>query len=259
MLVPSYNSGAYLAAAVQSALEQGLDGVEVIVQDGGSSDGSLDALPSDDPRLRIARQPDRGQSDALNSALARAQGEWVVWLNADDLLAPGALALALAHAGPDVDLVYGHFELIDVDGNTIKTYRSAPLMRSRLFRRGTYIFSGTLLVRRDHLLARGAFDSSLHYCMDYDLLFRLTEETRSVHCQQVLARFRENPASKSSTAPWSFFWEHLKVSKRYGGWQPPYRMPSMVATVEFVVYILLRPLATSTPVRRRRRTKLLGG
>lgn len=124
ILVPSFNSGPYLIEAIRSALDQHGVNLEVVIQDGGSMDKSLATVAGvGDPRLLLTTEPDGGQSDFLNRALRRATGgEFVVWLNADDLLEPGALAELLRAARErNLDVVHGNFEIIDADGESSPT------------------------------------------------------------------------------------------------------------------------------------------
>jgi hypothetical protein len=114
VVVPSYNYGHFLPAAVESALEQpGVD-VEVIVVDDASTDGSVDvagSLASRDSRVTvIAQSTNAGPVETFNRGLRAVTGEFLVRLDADDLLTPGSLlrSVRLARAFPTVGLVYGH-------------------------------------------------------------------------------------------------------------------------------------------------------
>ena len=95
--MPCRNAGPYLQAAVLSVLSQ-KECFELLVADGGSSDGtlqSLEELSATDPRLRIVSRSDAGPADALNKAFQAARGTLIGWLNADDLMPRGALARAV--------------------------------------------------------------------------------------------------------------------------------------------------------------------
>ena len=257
-LVPSYNSMPYIMACIESALAQRGPSIEILVQDGGSTDGTLSALAElDDPRLQVISERDAGQSDALNRALDRATGEFVMWLNADDLLLDGA-ASALLHAAREQDLgvVHGSYEIIDADGAVIKGYTSAPLDRARLIHHGTYIFSGALLMRRHMLVRAGGFDAKLHYCMDYDLLFRIArEQPRAASIPQAVAQFRRQPDSKSESAWLPFLREWLTVGRRHGA----NNMNAVRTIVMFTTYRALRPLWRSNIWLHVRPNKHLGG
>lgn len=114
VVIPCYNYGRYLPQAVASALDQRDVTVEVIVVDDASTDDSsavAAALAAADPRVRAIRnERNLGMVGTFNNGLAESTGEFLVRLDADDLLTPGSLAraTALARAFPEVGLVYGH-------------------------------------------------------------------------------------------------------------------------------------------------------
>jgi len=258
VLVPSFNSGPYVEEAIRSALDQPGADVEVIVQDGGSTDGSLEAIGEFvDSRLLVVSEPDGGQSDALNRALRRASGEFVIWLNADDLLAPGSLVALLQEArNSNLDVVHGNYEIIDLEGSLIKGYTSAPLERGRLIRYGTYIFSGAILIRRTLLIVLGGFSADLHYCMDYELLLRLASSSNPKgSIPEVVAKFRRQPSSKSESSWLPFLRESVIVSRRHG----ITRLDTARKAVFSLAYIMLRPVWRSSYWLRIRPSKHLGG
>src|SRR4051794_34285611 len=115
--VPSFNSATYLREALESALGQEPGPLEVIVQDGGSTDETASVIASvGDPRITFISEPDAGQSDALNKATPGAHGDWMGCLNPDDLYRPGLFAAAT----DDADLIYGAFDYIDGAGELLR-------------------------------------------------------------------------------------------------------------------------------------------
>ena len=257
ILVPSFNSSPYIVETIRSALDQSGVGLEVLVQDAGSTDGSLERLRSlGDPRLLVISEPDAGQSDALNRALRRATGEFVIWLNADDLLLPDALAVLLRRArDDDLDVIQGNFGIIDADGALIKSYTSEPLEAARLIRHGTYVFSGAILIRRTLLVKLGGFDPNLHYCMDYDLMLRLASSSSSRGgVPDEVARFRRQPSSKTESSWLSPLREWIIVGRRHGATP----LESARNAAIFSAYNLLRPVWRSRLWLRIRPTKHLG-
>ncbi len=108
ILIPSFNAERWLAATLASALAQTAPRTEIIVVDDGSRDGSLALARTFEARgVRVIARPNRGASAARNTALAAARGEWLQFLDADDLLAPEKIAHQLALAastGPDFAL-----------------------------------------------------------------------------------------------------------------------------------------------------------
>jgi hypothetical protein len=116
VIVPSYNYGRFLPDCARSVLTQRDVDVELIVIDDGSTDDTprvTAALAASDPRVSVIRnEPNRGQLPSVNEGFDRVTTEYVVKLDADDLLAPGALAraTALLEAHPNVGFVYGRPE-----------------------------------------------------------------------------------------------------------------------------------------------------
>jgi hypothetical protein len=121
VLTPSFQYGRFLGDALASVLEQNGLEVEDIVQDGGSTDGTVELLRAAPPGVRWVSEPDGGQSDALNRAFARARGEWVAWLNADEFYLPGGLARLLdAAKETGADVVYGDCVFVDEQGRVLR-------------------------------------------------------------------------------------------------------------------------------------------
>src|SRR5690348_3220516 len=119
VLMPVYNGGPYVEAAVQSALDQSCEDFELIVVDDGSTDGCLEKLAGlADARIRVLSQAHQGAPAALNAGLRVASGEWIALLDADDLWMPGKLE---AHwecisGHPELDLTFDWSRWIDEDG-----------------------------------------------------------------------------------------------------------------------------------------------
>ncbi|MGF1664201.1 MAG: glycosyltransferase, partial [Kineosporiaceae bacterium] len=179
VVVPCYNYGRYVGAAVDSALTQeGVD-VEVIVVDDASPDGSgavVRALAERDPRVAaVVHGVNRRHIATYNDGLARAGGDYVVLLSADDLLAPGALARAVGvmRAAPDVGLVYGFSPSF-----AQRPPASRPFLPRVVLRRGERwiervcatgqnpVCTPTAVMRRDVLQRTGGYDARLPHTAD---------------------------------------------------------------------------------------------
>lgn len=217
VIVPSYNSGAYLRETLTSVLAQDPPPHEVLVQDGGSTDNTIDILCSLGEQVAWVSAPDNGQADALNKAVARATGDVILWLNADDVLLPGAIAAASAAfaADPSLQFAYGDFDMINGAGTVMRKYRSSEYSWDRVFARGCYIFSGSMFIRKQLLVALGGYDADLRACMDLDLLLRLNGVGPSRHLGTTIGQFRMHGASKSSTLGLVFLREGLRVRHRH--------------------------------------------
>lgn len=191
VVIPSLNAERYIGKAVTSAATQDPPPLEIIVQDGGSTDGTLKAIRQLGFNVDMKSEPDRGQAHALNRAIGRATGDLIVWLNADDLIAPGAFA-AVADAwsrAPDADFFFGDFDVVDADGSVLRQFHSSRYSPDRVFVHGCYIFSGTMFLRRSLIERVGPFDTKLQTCMDFEFLMRLGD-VKAVHAGRTLAQFR---------------------------------------------------------------------
>lgn len=217
VVIPCFNAQPYLAEAIESALTQSRPPYEVIVQDGASTDGTLDVLRGMGSSVKWFSQPDSGQSEALNRAIQRSSGDVVGWLNADDAYLDGALeCVAQAFvADPLVDMVFGDFQIVGGAGNVLRRYRSNPYSWHRIFARGNYIFSGATFFRRRILDRVGPFDTTLQCCMDLDYFLRLPEGLRSAHVALPVAVFRMHRMNKSTKLGWKFVAEALRVRLRH--------------------------------------------
>jgi glycosyltransferase involved in cell wall biosynthesis len=149
VVIPCFNYARYLPTAVASALSQEGVAVDVVVVDDASTDGSLEvarALAAADPRVTVLHhETNAGPVGTFNDGVARATGDYLVRLDADDALTPGSLAraTALAEAFPAVGLVYGH--PLHFSGQEL------PAARTRV--RGWTVWSGESWLR--HRCAEG--------------------------------------------------------------------------------------------------------
>ena len=155
-VVPVKGTRPYLAEALSSLEAQGMgDDLEIIVQDADV-------------------EPDTGQSDALNKGFAKAKGEWLFWLNADDVLLPGALKKVVQFIGHHPQLVtlnwiVGNQFLIDDKGKILKCSVGNE-WHDWLYRHAVpHVYGPSSFFRRELFERVGCFDVSLNYCMDWDL------------------------------------------------------------------------------------------
>lgn len=257
VLMPSLNSRRYIGDALQSVLSQSYDDLELIIQDGESNDGTADVVKSfDDARVSWVSEPDAGQADALNRAIRRSDGDWILWLNADDRLAAGALGKIAPHlVSQQHSLLHGDFGIIDGEGRMVKRYDCSPMTFERLLARGAYVFSGTVFVRRDLVAEVGSFDPQLQFCMDYDWLLRLANASSAHYTPGIVAFLRDHEESKSRRQPWGFWREQWIVKRRHAAPVPK----AAASQVVMAAHIIFRPWFRSRFWRRLRPSKRLGG
>lgn len=203
ILVPSFNPGGYLMTAVESVAGQLVDGDEVLLQDGGSTDGSLLELTrrySGAPWLKTVSESDSGQSDALQRALDRAVNDYVMWLNADDIIYPNALSAVRRGLAGGPDVLCGRSTIFTNDGRIVRTYTPGAVTRRALVGRGSNLFTGSLALRTDLVRSVGGFDADFEYCMDLDLIMRLAESNPIVdYIPAVVGGLRWHAESKGGS------------------------------------------------------------
>jgi glycosyltransferase involved in cell wall biosynthesis len=112
VVVPAYNCERYLPEALESILVQTYRPIEIIVVDDGSTDGSRDSAERFVPPVRYWRQPHRGAAAARNRGVDLATGDFLAFLDADDLWAEDKLTLQITafHTHPELDMVFGHVQ-----------------------------------------------------------------------------------------------------------------------------------------------------
>ena len=175
--MPCLNAGSFLHHAVASVLKQP-DCLELLVADGGSSDGSLEQLKqweAKDPRVRIVSYSDRGPSHALNKAFQAARGTLIGWLNADDLYPSGTLARAVLalDENPQWLMVYGEGEEFnDVSGLQNRYPTLQPNVGLEGFRSHCFISQPSVVFRRTMVLLLGPFDEQWSTSFDFDYWLR---------------------------------------------------------------------------------------
>lgn len=204
VVTAAYNAKDTIVHAIESILNQSYSNVEIIVIDGGSTDGTKEILEKYRDRLSLfISEPDNGIYDALNKGIKHATGDIVGFLHADDLYNnKGVLSsVAEAFSVPTIDAVYG--DLVYVS-------QSEPDKVIRYWKSGTYSWSKlklgwmpphpTFYVRRSIYDIVGGFDVSFNIAADYDCMLRILGHHK-VNCKyipQTLVRMRIGGVSNRS-------------------------------------------------------------
>jgi GT2 family glycosyltransferase len=203
IVTPSFGQGQFLERTLYSVVSQNYPTLEYFVQDGGSTDDSVELLRRYEGSLSgWTSQPDQGQADAINRGFAHCSGEIMAYLNSDDLLLPGSLAYVARYFAfhPNVEVVYGHRVLIDEHDRQIGIW-ALPRHDDKELTLLDFVPQETLFWRRSAWERAGAgVDPSLRFAIDWDLLLRLREGgSKMVRLPRFLGAFRVHDEQKTAT------------------------------------------------------------
>ena len=193
VVITSYNHAHFLEEALHSVRAQTRPVDAVVVIDDGSSDDPATVV-AQFPGVHLIRQENRGLAAARNAGLARLDTKYVVFLDADDRLEPGAISAGLACFArvPDSGFVYGGHRYIDEGGDEIGQRFEPPGEQPYVqLLRGNFIaMHGTVMYHRERLLAIGAFDEALRRCEDYDVYLRMAQRFPVAGYPDLVAAYR---------------------------------------------------------------------
>ena len=215
IIVPNFNCARFLPETLENVLGQAGPGDEVLVIDGGSTDGSVDIIRRHARHLTFwVSERDEGQTDAINKGLLRCGGDVANWINSDDLLAPGALDLIRDgfRRHPKADFMYGDTQVIDERGAVMQT-RPEISFNEFVQRYGANLFAQpSCFFRRSAAERLGWLNRSLHWSMDYDFYLRALNHGMSFQSVQgLVGKFRLHGGSKTGAQHVRIVEEHFKV------------------------------------------------
>jgi glycosyltransferase involved in cell wall biosynthesis len=221
----TWNSAAWLPAAIASILEQDYPHVEMIFVDGGSTDGTLAQIRALRRPYRLLENIQGGISRAMNAGIKAASGDVIAHLHSDDYyLAPDVLAtVARELQQSNRDWLFGR-TMRDIGGDLLPEGYVAPRYSPDRLLRGNFIPHPATFVRRALMRRAGGFDEQLRYAMDYDLWLKLSQMAEPVQMDRPLAAFREHPGSLSTNNRLAAMEEDLQVRLSHAGKEPLARL-----------------------------------
>ena len=204
IVTPTYNRARFIGQAVESVLAQTMPDWELLLVDDGSTDNTREVVEPylADPRIHYFYQPNQGQSIARNNALEKARGDFIGFLDSDDLWCADKLEqqLALFENHPDVDIVHGDENMIDEQGQETSREnmrRYSGRITPQLLADNSVSIT-TALVRRGCFDEMGGFQASHGVADDYDLWLRFSSRYRFHYEPGIVAAYRVMPDQISS-------------------------------------------------------------
>nr|WP_321510706.1 glycosyltransferase [uncultured Celeribacter sp.] len=172
----SFNQDEFLGECLDSVVSQMCEGVEYIVVDPGSEDGSRQRIESYGSKIRPVFEPDSGPADGLNNGFREARGEYLFFLNADDILLPGAVDAMLEAIRSDKRsdvFCFGGY-LVDRDLNRLRAMRTFRFSAQRFCRGNTSIYQQGLLFSAEKFQEISGFNKHNRTCWDAELAVRMS-------------------------------------------------------------------------------------
>lgn len=224
IVTPSFNQSEFIGATVDSVLAQQTNHpVEYVIHDNESTDNTHSILASYADGVKLHREKDHGQADAINRGWHASTGRWLAWLNADDLYEPGALAAVAeaAESNPDARWIVGEFRIIDRTGqpigrlhssykNFLLRHYSFPLLASE-----NIIPQMSVFIRRDLWEEVGDLRTDDQLAFDYEYWLRLGKICDPLILPLCLSAFRYYRGTKTASNLRVQFTRELEYARKH--------------------------------------------
>jgi glycosyltransferase involved in cell wall biosynthesis len=184
-VIPTLNQAPFIRRCIDSCLAQELPDFEIIVRDGGSTDGTRQILADYGDRIQWTSENDAGQADAVNKGVQAAQGEIIAWINSDDYYADATVVRPIVDVFAverEVDMVYGDGLFVDPAGNRLREFRgrSVESRKAALLYPGGFVLQPCLFFRRSLFMEVGRLNVDYHLALDFDLWLRMLGVARQI-------------------------------------------------------------------------------
>ena len=218
VVTPSFNQAQYIRENIESVITQDYPNVEHIIIDNASDDGTVAILESY-PALIWRSEKDAGQSDAVNKALGLATKEWIIWVNSDDFLLPGALhtiAESIAKHPSAAAIISNHIRA-DSAGKTIAKVKPnySPWKLRHWWWSALQLWQPGSVFRKEVFDTIGPLDTELHYAMDFDFMLRAHERYPFHFLDADVVAFRLHEQQKGHVNEMPFIKERIESTLRY--------------------------------------------
>lgn len=215
VMMPVYNAGEFLPEVINSVLSQTEKNFELIIVNDGSTDNSEEIILSySDPRIRYFKQENGGEAAARNTALDHAQGEFIVFQDADDISLPIRFEVLKRHFTSET-IGFVHSDMIYVDENCkpILYLAGANMEPSRMLRfflkEGTPFNNPSMMVRRE-VFEGFRYDTDLLIGTDTDMVFRTARNWNNVHVPQPLLLYRRHSKNLTNRSDYTTNFLHIQ-------------------------------------------------
>lgn len=218
IITPSFNQGQFIEDTILSVKQQNYPNIEHIIVDGNSTDNTLQILRKyeDTYNMRWISEPDEGMYEAINKGLRMSNGEFLAYLNTDDLYFPWTVRTAVDYLknNPSVDLVYGDMLRLNWNTNEISLVFYPPFNLGYIRRTG-FLGQPTVFWRRKVTKRLGGFDETLKFVADCDYWMKAGATFNISKISEFMAAERDHPSAKRFAERNALRYELSKVRARY--------------------------------------------
>ena len=203
VIIACYNHGKYLSDAIQSVHSQTYQYFELIVVDDGSVDNTK-TVCLNYPKVKYVYQENAGLSAARNMGIKHANGDYLVFLDADDWLLDQALEINLNFLKSDVNAAFvsgGHKLYYELEDKSWNIQQEVTEKHYCKLMEGNFIGMHATVMYRSWVFEKFAYDVSLRFCEDYDLYLQITRFFPIIHHTKLIAVYRKHSHNMSSNYP----------------------------------------------------------
>lgn len=202
VVIPTKDQGDTIEHTILSIVNQNYQNYEIIVVDGGSSDGTGKILDRYKSWINYCvREEDKGQSDAINKGFRLATGDIYAWINSDDYYLPGAFSrvVSVFENNQNIDIVVGSGIIVTKELRFLKSVDSMKIKREELLQweKGRWVMQQSCFWTSELWKRVGGVDENLDLLMDFDLWLRFAEVGESKDIPDCLAAMRYYPEAKT--------------------------------------------------------------
>jgi glycosyltransferase involved in cell wall biosynthesis len=218
IITPSYNQDQFLEETIRSVLLQDYPAIEYIIIDGGSTDNSQSIIKKYKKKLAwFVSETDSGQADAINKGLKKATGEFVAWLNSDDIYTENAISSAVDKLRSNLDcgMVFSNVLSIDSESSVFNTMLYGDWGMRELMQ-FNIIGQPGVFMRKKVLEDVGFLDPNFHYLLDHHLWLKIASKYPIKHIDEFWAAARFHPAAKNITHAARFGKEAFRIYEWMG-------------------------------------------
>ncbi len=226
----------YIAKAIENYLSQACADSEIIIVDGGSSDGTVDVIAAYakiHASITWISEKDQGQSDAMNKGIKLAKGKYISFLNVDDYYSPGCLeeVVGILTHNPSIQYLVGDCNVWDQYGDLIYVNKPSKVQKWHVFSGFHFSVNPTAYFYQKSLHAEvGYYSLTNHYTMDLEMIFQFRKVTKFTYYPKKWGNFRMLPNAKTFEDQSSNQLELRKKELVYGN------LKTVSLPIQFLVY-----------------------